>query len=255
MIKSIIKFFSITTLVFCQFGQNIVQYDDFDWYYIQSSHFDIYYYDIGKPNAEYVAYESEKAYEIISKYLNWDLTNRYSIIVYNSHNDFQQTNVIDSYLYEGIGGVTELYKNRFVIPFDGSHKEFKHVIQHELVHVFINDYMYGVSLQNLVTRQINYIIPLWMNEGLAEHLSSNWNTGSDMWLRDMVINYGQLPNLNQLNGYLAYRGGQSVWRFITKKWGEEAIAEIFFQIKRKKNVESGVFEALGMKLSLSLIHI
>ena len=31
---------------------------------------------------------------------------------------------------------------------------------------------------------------------------------------------------------------------ITKKWGEEAIAEIFFQIKRK-NVESGVFEALG----------
>lgn len=249
MIKSIIKIFSITTLVFCQFGQNIVQYDDFDWYYIQSSHFDIYYYDIGKPNAEYVAYESEKAYKTISKYLNWDLTNRYSIIVYNSHNDFQQTNVIDSYLYEGIGGVTELYKNRFVIPFDGSHKEFKHVIHHELVHVFINDYMYGGSLQNLVTRQINYIIPLWMNEGLAEHLSSNWNTGSDMWLRDMVINYGQLPNLNQLNGYLAYRGGQSVWRFITKKWGEEAIAEIFFQIKRKKNVESGVFEALGMKLS------
>ena len=68
MIKSIIKFFSITTLVFCQFGQNIVQYDEFDWYYIQSSHFDIYYYDIGKPNAEYVAYESEKAYKTISKY-------------------------------------------------------------------------------------------------------------------------------------------------------------------------------------------
>ena len=62
---------------------------------------------------------------------------------------------------------------------------------------------------------------VWLNS-----TSSNWNTGSDMWLRDMVINYGQLPNLNQLNGYLAYRG-QSVWRFITKKWGEEAIANIF----------------------------
>ena len=43
-------------------------------------------------------------------------------------------------MYEGIGGVTELYKNRVVIPFDASNKEFKHVIHHELVHAFINDY-------------------------------------------------------------------------------------------------------------------
>ena len=249
MIKNLIKIIFTFSLLIGQFGQNIVQYDNFEWYYIQSNHFDIYYYADGKPNAEYVAFESEKAYKNISKYLDWDLTNRYSIIVYNSHNDFQQTNVVDSYMYEGIGGVTELYKTSVVIPFDGSHKEFKHVIHHELVHVFINDYMYGGSLQNLITKQINYIIPLWMNEGLAEHLSGDWNTSSDMWIRDIVINYGQLPQFNQLNGYLAYRGGQSVWRFITKKWGEEAIAEIFFQIKRKKSVEAGVFEALGMNLS------
>ena len=249
MINFSLKAFSFFTFLIGQFGQNIVQYDNFEWYYIQSNHFDIYYYNEGKSNAEYVAFESEEAYKNISKYLDWDLTNRYSIIVYNSHNDFQQTNVVDSYMYEGIGGVTELYKTRVVIPFDGSHKEFKHVIHHELVHMFINDYMYGGSLQNLITKQISYFIPLWMNEGLAEYLSGDWNTGSDMWIRDIVINYGQLPQFNQLNGYLAYRGGKSVWRFITKKWGEEAIAEIFFQIKKKKSVEAGVFEALGMKLS------
>jgi len=88
-----------------------------------------------------------------------------------------------------------------------------------------------------------------MNEGLAEYLSGEWNTASDMWIRDLTLNGGELPSFNQLGGYLAYRGGQSVWEFITGKWGEESIAEIFYQIKKKKSVENGVREALGMKLS------
>ena len=35
--------------------------------------------------------------------------------------------------------------------------------------------------------------------------------------------------MNQLNGYLAYRGGQSIWKFITEEWGEEIIAELFWK--------------------------
>ena len=124
-----------------QFGKNIVQYKNFDWNFIQTEYFDIYYYD-NDINAQYVAQESHKAYKNISNALNWDLKNRIPIIIYNSHNDFQQTNVIDMYMPEGVGGVTELYKNRIVIPYDGSHKQFKHVIHHELVHAFINDYIY-----------------------------------------------------------------------------------------------------------------
>ena len=47
---------------------------------------------------------------------------------------------------EGVGGVTELFKNRMVIPYNGSLKELKHVIYHELVHVFINDGIYGAGI-------------------------------------------------------------------------------------------------------------
>ena len=238
----------ILGISFSQFGQNIVQYDDFNWHYIQSEHFDIYYYDDGKQHAEYVAFESENSYDNISEKLNWELKNRVSIIVHNSHNDFQQTNVIDSYMFEGIGGVTELYKNRIVIPFDGSHKEFKHVIHHELVHAFINDYIYGGNIQNLISNQVKAYIPLWMNEGLAEYLSGKWNTNSDMWMRDLAINSPNLPQIPQLLGYMAYRGGQSVWNFITEKWGEESISEIFYQIKAKDNVEMCLKNALGVNL-------
>ena len=76
-------------------------------------------------NAEFVAKESLKSYDIISNAIGWKLKNRIPIIVYNSHNDFQQTNIIDMYMPEGVGGVTELYKNRVVIPFDGNNQQFK----------------------------------------------------------------------------------------------------------------------------------
>ena len=236
------------SLAFTQFGQNIVQYDDFEWSFIQSKHFDIYYSKDGKSHAEFTAKEAEIAYLKISDRLNWKLKNRVSIIVYNSHNDFQQTNVIDSYMYEGIGGVTELYKNRIVIPFDASNQEFKHVIHHELLHAFINDSVYGGSLKNMVASSIKVQIPLWMNEGLAEYLSTGWDTNSEMWIRDMAINGKEFPQFYQLTGYMAYRGGQSVWNFITEKWGEESIAEIFYQLKQANNVDIGFKKALGVDL-------
>ncbi|MBC8256704.1 MAG: PD40 domain-containing protein [Candidatus Marinimicrobia bacterium] len=231
-----------------QFGQNIVQYDDFTWHFIQSKHFDIYYAEDGRSHAEFTAEEAEVAYLKISDRLNWRLKSRVSIIVYNSHNDFQQTNVVDSYMFEGIGGVTELYKNRIVIPFDASNQEFKHVIHHELVHAFINDSVYGGSLKNMVASSIKVHIPMWMNEGLAEYLSSGWDTNSEMWIRDLAINGGEFPQIRQLTGYMAYRGGQSVWNFITEKWGEESIAEIFYQLKKSNKVETGFKRALGVDL-------
>ena len=49
-----------------QFGQNIVQYDDFTWNFIQSKHFDIYYAENGRSHAEFTAEEAESAYLKIS---------------------------------------------------------------------------------------------------------------------------------------------------------------------------------------------
>ena len=65
-----------------------------------------------------------KKHMIKLKNIGWGLKERSAIIYYNSHNEFQQTNVIEMYMREGIGGVTELIKNRMVIPYDGSLKRF-----------------------------------------------------------------------------------------------------------------------------------
>ena len=213
------------------FGQNKVQYREFDWEFISSPHFDVYYYGDEIELANFTMDAAIKAYEQIGKHLRWTLKKRVSIIVFHSHNEFQQNNVVGVYMQEGIGGVTELFKNRVVMPFEGDYEAFRHVLHHELVHAMINDLIYGGRMQNVVSNRIQLVLPLWVNEGLAEYLSMNWDTEADMIIRDLAINE-RIPSIRELEFFLAYKGGQSVWRFIASKYGREKIGEVFQSMKR-----------------------
>ena len=186
----------LNTLFAQNFGKNKVQYDVFDWEYIVSPNFNIYYYGENRDLAIFASKTAEKSIEQIGKHLRWRNNKPIKIIIYSSHNDFQQTNVVDVYMSEGIGGVTELFKNRIVIPFEGSYKQFEHVIHHELVHAAINELVYGGNAQGIISGRILLQVPLWTNEGLAEFLSVDWDTNSDMVMRDLALEE-RLPNLNE----------------------------------------------------------
>ena len=228
------------------FGQNKVQYDSFDWDYIVSPNTNVYYYGDNYDLAIFTSKVAEKSIEQIGKHLRWRSSAPIKIIVYTSHNDFQQTNVVNVYMSEGVGGVTELYKNRIVIPFEGSYEQFEHVIHHELVHAAINQLVYGGNAQGLISGRIRVQVPLWANEGLAEYLSVDWDTNSDMVLRDLAIEEN-LPSIPELNySILAYKGGQSVWQYITQKYGREKVGEIFQEMKRAQDDERGFESALGV---------
>jgi Tol biopolymer transport system component len=207
----------------------------------------VYFAQDGRYVAEFTADAAEQAYVSISKSFRYQITNRIAIIVYNSHNDFQQTNVVNMFLEEGIGGVTELFKNRVVLPFEGDYKKFRHVIHHELVHAVINDMFYGGSIQSIIANNITLQLPLWFNEGLAEYEALRWDTDSDMFLRDATI-HGYLPEVESLNGYFAYRGGQAVWHYIATKYGEQKIGEILSRIRGSRSVDGGFRSAIGLSV-------
>lgn len=233
--------------LFPQFGKNKVQYKDFTWYYIQTNHFDIYFSQEGKTLTEFTAKIAEESIESIQKSFDYSVNNRITIIIFNSTNDFQETNVIDSYLPEGIEGFTELFKNRVVIQFHGSYQQFEHLIHHELVHAVINDMFYGGSLQNIISNNITLDLPIWFNEGMAEYQALGWDVDTDMFIRDAATNE-YLPDIQNLNGYFAYRGGQSVFYYISQKYGEQKISELINKIKSTGNFEDGLKESIGITL-------
>lgn len=230
------------------FGKNKVQYETFKWKYLQSKHFDVYFYQGGEYLAQYTAEVSEKALDSISSTFDYRISNRIPVIIFNSHNDFQQNNVIDQYLPEGVGGVTELFKNRVLVPFEGDYEKFRHVIHHELVHAFMNDMFYGGSIQNIISRNITLVFPLWLSEGMAEYESlSGLDKATDMFMRDAVVN-NYLPPLEYIGGYFAYRGGQSFFSWLADYYGKESIGKLMNNIKGLGDVDAAFRETYKLGL-------
>ena len=230
-----------------RFGKNKKQYAIFDWKYIESEHFDVYYDDGSRPLAEFSVIALENALRSVQSTLNYRVTARIPVVVYESHNDFQQTNVINMYLSQGIGGVTELFKNRIVVPFQGSYSQLRHVLHHELVHAVINDMFYGGTFQTAVTTGAVQI-PLWINEGFAEYESlGGMDIETDMYMRNLTISES-LPKLNRISGYDAYRVGQTFFYYIERQYGKGKVTEFMNKLRLFKSVEMAFRNSFGMGL-------
>lgn len=228
------------------FGKNKVQYKSFDWHYIQSANFDLYFYEDEYDLAKFAVAELESAYVMVSDELNYRLQGRVPVFIYNSPNEFQQTNVTSSLLPEGVGGFTESFKNRVVVPFNGSYEDFRHVLHHELTHAVTFDMLYGNVLGSLVSRQYLFTLPLWFAEGYAEYSSRfGWDYQADMVVRDATIQ-GYLQPLTYLGGYLAYKEGQAVIKFIADRYGREKIGEILSRGKASLSIDKALQASIGL---------
>lgn len=244
---AVILLISCTSL-YAQFGQNKVQYKEFKWKFIQSQHFDIYFNQGGEDLAQFTAFAAESALVKLTGNIGYDIKNRIPILLFNSHNEFQQNNAVDEYLPEGVGGVTELFKNRIIVPFEGDYEKFRHVIHHELLHAYMNDLYYGGSIQNIISQNISLQIPTWFNEGMAEYQSLDGNDkANDMFIRDAVI-YDYLPPIEYISGYLSYRGGQSFFAWLADEYGKEKIGDLMIQIKAFNDVYDGFLDVYGFDL-------
>jgi Tol biopolymer transport system component len=228
------------------FGKNKVQYKDFDWSYIQSPNFDVYFYENEYELAKFAVSVLESAYVEVSDELNYSLRGRIPVFLYNSPNEFQQTNVTSSLLPEGVGGFTESFKNRVVVPFNGSYEDLRHVLHHELTHAVTFDWLYGDAFGSLVSRQYLFDLPLWLAEGYAEYSSRDgWDYQADMVMRDATIN-SYLQPLEYLGGYLAYKQGQALVKYIVERYGEEKLHEIISRGRASLNIERALQGSIGM---------
>lgn len=208
---------------FLPFGRNKINYERFDWKVLSTPHFDIYHYPEMEELARIGAAYAEQGYTRLSREFDFTLLHRVPLILYSTPWYFQQTNVTPGFIPEGVGGFFEFIKGRVVIPANGSMEQFRHVIHHELVHVF----MHTLIEKSFTERGIpgDRYPPLWFVEGLAECYSTRWDSQAEMLLRD-AVNTGYFVPLSRIlaiNGtFLMYKEGQDMLEFMKREWGDDA---------------------------------
>ncbi len=218
------------------FGRNQVVRRDFDWKVVSTEHFDIHYYAQSESLVPFAAKTLERSYARLSRGLSTGFDRRRPFFLYASLNDMQQSSIVDT--GDGTGGVTEAFKDRFMVFNDGSRRWLDTVITHELTHVF--QYHVLVSGWWKSARILKTIVyPLWMMEGMAEFFTAGLDDApGEILIRDAATSEGLIPlwklehfsHLKPHQVRLAYEMGSAVLDFIEEQYGEgkvEALLKLF----------------------------
>ncbi len=234
------------------FGQNKVQYKRFKWKVLRTQHFDIHYYQGTEAAVNDAALMAERGYQRLSRILSHQIKARIPLVLYASHTDFEQTNILPGLIGIGTGGVTEFLKRRVFLPFTGSYAELDHVLTHELVHAFQVDVLFGES-QGLLGNPFAASIPLWFMEGMAEYLSvGTVDPNTAMWLRDASLEGYLIPirTLAYTGDIRVYRFGQSIFQFIADTYGVAKVGDLLKKTRRLGGVDRALEASTGLTIEV-----
>src|SRR5262245_9877549 len=230
------------------FGKNNVHYDRFDWHIYTTDHFEIYYYPEIEKHLERLASYAESAYQQISADLKHDLSFKIPLVLFKTHSEFEQQNVIPGAAEEGVAAFAEPVRQRMVLPIDEPSDQLYGLIVHELTHQFEFD----IIPQSLIRRSV----PLWVNEGLSEYERGQWTPMDLMMVRDAAVS-DTVPKMSETEAYgngnsprlVPYNLGHAVFEFIEAKFGKEGIRQFMFALRKSVigGGEDAYEEALRMK--------
>src|SRR5215217_8153296 len=228
------------------YGKNRIRFNDFKWNIYKTDHFEIYYYPEIQSQLERVTSYAESAYQQVSSDLKHDLAFKVPLVLYKTQSEFQQQNIEPGELPEGVLAFAEPYRDRMVLPIDEPSDALYRLITHELTHIFEFD----IIPRSLLRRGL----PLWVDEGLSDHMTGYWNAFDLMTVRDAAIS-DNIPPMSQFEteafaaGRLPYNLGHAAFEFIESKWGKEGLRQFLFALR--KNVigggESAYEEAFRLK--------
>ena len=234
---------------FFTFGQNKIQYRTFAWRVRKGPHVDLYYYPAEAELAPAALAYAEASYDTLALQFGHDVPTRIPLIVYASHADFEQTNVLDFTPPEGLLGATDFLKRRVSLPFRGNFADFRHTLRHEMVHVFQLSIESAAYVQ--APRAQRPTLPLWWTEGLAELWSAGEDARDEMVLRDLVLG-GRMPTLQQLalvGGGLVYPIGGRIHRWLADTYGDWRVALFYKELNQHETFDKAIAAVYGRTLS------
>lgn len=223
-----------------QFGKNRIQYKKFTWKLISTENFDVYYYLEGESFAGIAATHAESVFKKLENSLGYSNYNKTKILLYNSIADMQQSNIG---LQQGtrVGGSTNLVKATVEVAFQGDLMTFREDITQGIAQSWIDILLYGGSFKEVLQSSYFLSLPDWYVKGASAYMARGWDREMDNYIRDLVLS-NKLRNPSSYSGQEAEWIGQSIWHFISDRYGPDMFANIL-QITRIYRSDKASIEA------------
>jgi Tol biopolymer transport system component len=226
------------------FGQNRVQFHDFDWVSYTSDHFVTYYYPGGQELAKFVVIAAEDRIKKLEEQLNFVLNSKIEILIYNDITDLSQTNIGISEQIYNVGGTNFTDGAKLFLYYDGNHDHMLHFLEKELAKIYLNNMMSGKNFAEVIQNAVFLNLPNWFISGLAAYIGEDWNVEKDDQLRKFW-NESSKPSFAKLAQTNPEFAGQALWYFIFEKYGNSSLKNILYLTRINRSVNKGFVFSLG----------
>jgi Tol biopolymer transport system component len=227
-----------------EFGKNRIQYREFDWVYLSGENFDIYYYDSRKAIAQDALEYLESEFDRITDMIDHPPYYKTKVFIYNSLSDLRQSNM-------GLNRATNLDNStEFVKPFIevahlGTGQEFKEELLFKISEMMVNEMMYGGNLKDMFQSSLFMNLPEWFVSGASQYVAKGWSTEMDDYVR-LLMQSKNPKRATRFTGKQAALAGQSIWNFITERYGKNSMANILNYTRLTRNEERSILLTLGI---------
>lgn len=234
------------------FGQNRVQSRRFEWKFYDAEHFKIYHYDrAGRELARYVAEQAEQDIAAIERRLGGLFPEKLNIMLYNSYDDFQQSNIgLNSELQlqnNNPAGTVNLVGDKLVIYFTGKHADLKRQLRQGMARVVMERLMFGENFREMVRNAVLLNLPPWATTGYIDYVVDGWTTDDDNdWKNTMMVpDKVHFDELADKNPRLA---GKAFWKYIAIKYGENNVKNLLYLTQLKSSLNKALELTISQKL-------
>jgi hypothetical protein len=202
-----------------------IQYQNFQWNYISSSNFEVYYFDKNEALAKSTLTYLESDNGRITEILSYTPYQKVKIFVYPNHETWLQSNSGISLANSADVAEENLAKFRIEVAFKDNLVAFKQEITKQIVRVYLHDLLFGGSVRDVLQNSLLLNVSDWFVLGMSAYLAS----GDSPEMRRFtyqIISENKIRRLQVATGAEAELLGQSIWSYIANTYGKQAIGNI-----------------------------
>jgi hypothetical protein len=220
-----------------EFGKNRVQYQKFNWKYYQTENFNTYFSQDGLELGKYVAQVAEKELPQLEEFVEYGLQRRANVVVYNSFDEMQQSNIGLGIDWQNTGGVTKLVNNKMMIYFDANHENLRRQIRQGIAGVLIANVLFGDDLGEMAANQTLLDLPKWLTDGYIEYAAEEWSPSLDNQLKSALLS-GEYSNFYKLAFDKPLLAGHAFWYYVGNKYGRSKTTYLLYLSRIYRNLNS-----------------
>jgi Tol biopolymer transport system component len=234
-----------------RFGKNRVQHKEFKWYFYTSANFEVYYYDKGGVNAKMAIEFLESEFNKLTQNIGYVAYTKPRIYLYNSPEERLQSNLdlnAQQYTEEGQTKFTRLVAE---VAFKGRMDLFKEDLLFATSKVIVREMLYGASVADAFQANLITNFPDWYVDGIANYLAKGWSREMDDYIRRYLKNASN-PKLHTLTDLEAGLVGQSIWNYISEKYGRRYVSSILNLSRINRSEENSIANTIGINIKTFL---